>query len=102
MHRARRRKEYCAVLGVRLDASDEELKTAYRKLALQYHPDRNKEAGAEERFKQINEAYAVLSGKEKVPSEPEINAPFDANCWESVVINIWQEILEEERNSSYR
>jgi len=46
-------------------ASDEALKRAFRKLAFQYHPDRNKDPGAEEKFKEINEAYQVLSDPEK-------------------------------------
>jgi DnaJ-class molecular chaperone len=59
-------KNYYAVLGVGRDADDTALKTAYRKLARMYHPDRNPgDKTAEERFKEINEAYAVLSDAEK-------------------------------------
>lgn len=57
--------DYYEVLGLERSAGPEEIKKAYRKLALTYHPDRNQEAGAEERFKLINEAYAVLSEPEK-------------------------------------
>lgn len=57
--------DYYEVLGVSKDASEDELKKAYRKLALQYHPDRNSDAGAEAKFKEINEAYSVLSDPEK-------------------------------------
>ncbi|MCQ1537285.1 molecular chaperone DnaJ [Methanosarcina sp. KYL-1] len=57
--------DYYEILGVAKDASADEIKKIYRKLALQYHPDRNKEAGAEEKFKEISEAYAVLSDPEK-------------------------------------
>jgi molecular chaperone DnaJ len=53
------------VLGVGRNASDDEIKGAFRKLARQYHPDVNKEANAEEKFKEINEAYGVLSDSEK-------------------------------------
>ncbi len=59
-------KEYYAMLGLKEDASLEEIRKAYRKLALHYHPDRNRgDAGAEERFKAISEAYAVLIDPEK-------------------------------------
>ena len=55
-----------SVLGVSRDASDEEIKKAYRKLALQYHPDRNPgDKEAEEKFKEAAEAYDVLSNEEK-------------------------------------
>jgi molecular chaperone DnaJ len=59
------KRDYYEVLGVSRTASKEEIKDAYRKLALQYHPDRNKAPEAEEKFKDISEAYAVLSDDEK-------------------------------------
>jgi molecular chaperone DnaJ len=59
------KQDYYEVLGLPRNASDEEIKRAFRKLAFQYHPDRNKELGAEERFKEINEAYQVLSDPDK-------------------------------------
>jgi molecular chaperone DnaJ len=59
------KRDYYEVLGIQKNSGKEDIKNAYRKLALQYHPDRNKEAGAEERFKEISEAYAVLSDDEK-------------------------------------
>jgi molecular chaperone DnaJ len=58
-------RDYYEVLGVPRGASKEQVKDAYRKLALQFHPDRNKSPEAEERFKEITEAYAVLSDDEK-------------------------------------
>jgi molecular chaperone DnaJ len=59
------KRDYYEVLGVQKTASKEDIKDAYRKLALQYHPDRNKSPDAEEKFKEISEAYAVLSDDEK-------------------------------------
>ncbi len=53
------------ILGVSKTASESEIKSAYRKLALKWHPDRNKEKDATEKFKEVNEAYEVLSNKEK-------------------------------------
>ncbi len=59
-------RDYYEILGVNKDASDDELKRAFRKLAMKYHPDKNpNKKEAEELFKEINEAYAVLSDKEK-------------------------------------
>jgi curved DNA-binding protein len=58
-------KDYYEILGVKPDASEAEIKSAYRKLARQYHPDKNKEPGAEERFKAINEANEALRDPEK-------------------------------------
>ena len=57
--------DYYATLGVPRAASDDEIKRAYRRLARQYHPDVNKDAGAEEQFKRVNEAYDVLSDATK-------------------------------------
>lgn len=57
-------KDFYKVLGVSKDASDDEIKKAYRKLARQYHPDVNKTKEAEEKFKDISEAYDVLSSKD--------------------------------------
>lgn len=59
------RRDYYDVLNVPRDASKDDIKNAYRKLALQYHPDRNRSPEAEEKFKEISEAYAVLFDDEK-------------------------------------
>ena len=63
-------RDYYEILGVSRTADKEELKRAYRRLARKYHPDVNKEPGAEERFKEINRAYEILS-------DPEMKARFD-------------------------
>ena len=59
------KRDYYDILNVSKEASKEEIKKAYRKLALKYHPDRNKSPEAESQFKEISEAYAVLSDAEK-------------------------------------
>jgi molecular chaperone DnaJ len=59
------KRDYYEVLGISKGASTDEIKAAFRKLARQYHPDVNKEDGAEEQFKEINEAYGVLSDADK-------------------------------------
>ncbi|CAI9540162.1 unnamed protein product [Staurois parvus] len=58
-------KDYYKTLGLSKGASEEDIKKAYRKQALKYHPDKNKDPGAEERFKEIAEAYDVLSDPKK-------------------------------------
>ncbi len=59
------KRDYYDILGVEKKASADDIKTAYRKLAMQYHPDRNKAPDAEEKFKEISEAYAVLEDQTK-------------------------------------
>jgi molecular chaperone DnaJ len=59
------KKDYYDILGLDHSATKDDIKKAYRKLALKYHPDKNKEKGAEDKFKEISEAYAVLYDEEK-------------------------------------
>ena len=72
-------KDYYSVLGVERSATQEEIKQVFRKLARQYHPDTNQDDGAEERFKEISEAYEVLK-------DPDKRAKYDryGSAWESV------------------
>lgn len=63
-------RDYYEILGISREADKEDIKQAYRRLARKYHPDVNKEEGAEERFKEINRAYEVLS-------DPEVKARYD-------------------------
>src|SRR5712691_6498106 len=62
---ATNKRDYYEVLGVSRTVTDDELKKSFRRLAKQYHPDANKEQGAEARFIEINEAYEVLSDPQK-------------------------------------
>lgn len=72
-------KDYYKVLGVPKDASKEDIKRAYRKLAQKYHPDANKgDSQAETRFKEISEAHAVLSNREKRAEYDEMRRLFEA------------------------
>jgi len=70
-------RDYYEVLGIARDADAKAIKDAFRDLALKYHPDRNKEPGAEERFKEIAEAYAILS-------DPKKRADYDARGFAGV------------------
>src|SRR3990172_6685751 len=70
-------RDYYEVLGVPRDADAKAIKEAFRQLALQYHPDRNKAPDAEERFKEIAAAYAILS-------DPKKRADYDARGFAGV------------------
>ena len=67
-------KDYYGVLGVEASAGDAEIKTAYRRLARKYHPDVSKEAGAEEKFKAVNEAYEALRDPAKRKAYDQLRA----------------------------
>ncbi|CAI9721147.1 dnaJ homolog subfamily B member 4-like [Octopus vulgaris] len=58
-------KDYYKILGLNKNATEDDIRKAYRKMALKYHPDKNKSPGAEEKFKEVAEAYEILSDKEK-------------------------------------
>ena len=74
------KKDYYEVLGVSKDASDTEIKSAFRKLAKKYHPDVSKEPNAAEKFKEAQEAYAVLSDQQKRSQYDQFgHAAFDQN-----------------------
>lgn len=72
-----KQRDYYEVLGIPRDADEKVIKNAFRELALKYHPDRNKEPGAEEKFKEIAEAYAVLS-------DPKKRAAYESGGFEGV------------------
>ena len=59
------KRDYYEVLGISRNVKKDDIKNAYRNLALKYHPDRNKSPDAEGKFKEISEAYAILSDDEK-------------------------------------
>ena len=71
-------KDYYAVLGVSRDASQEDIKRAYRRLARKYHPDVSKAGDAEERFKELQEAYAVLKDAEKRATYDQLGSNWQA------------------------
>jgi len=73
--------DFYEVLGVKKGASKEEIKSAYRRQAMSWHPDRNKAPDAEEKFKEINEAYEVLSNDQKKSAYDQFgHAAFDPNA----------------------
>ena len=74
------KRDYYEVLGISKSASIDEIKSSYRKLAKKYHPDLNKEPGADEKFKEVQEAYDVLSDEKKRARYDQFgHAAFDQN-----------------------
>src|SRR3954454_15341455 len=71
-------RDYYETLGVPRDASTEDIRKAYRKLARENHPDVNKDAGAEDRFKEISEAYEVLRDPDKRKRYDQLGANWKA------------------------
>lgn len=74
--------EAFARLGLENDASEADIKIAYRKLAKQWHPDINKEPGAEEKFKEVNQAYDLLTKPRLSSKQPFKNNPFPNDLFE--------------------
>ena len=73
-------KDYYKILGVGRDASDDDIKKAYRKMALKYHPDKNNSADSEEKFKEIAEAYDVLTDSKS--ATPPIDQTWVGTKWD--------------------
>ena len=120
------KQDYHKILGVSPKASPEQIKKAYRKLAMRYHPDHNKDKEALAKFKEIREAYAVLSGKENPPKQVPKNrasntghwtrdtghwstarpgynpVSYEAAEWSFRVKQVWEDLEKEATNSSYR
>ena len=71
-------KDYYSIMGVARDATQDEIKRAYRKLARKYHPDVSKEKDAEQRFKEVGEAYEVLGDAEKRAAYDQLGANWQA------------------------
>lgn len=81
-------KDYYRVLGVKRDASEADIRKAYRKLALKYHPDKNDHPEAEEKFKEIAEAYDVLTNPQKKAEADMATNAAKPNYFRRYIINL--------------
>jgi preprotein translocase subunit Sec63 len=96
------KRKYYKILGISFDASDNEIKKAYHKLALKYHPDKNDQPEAEEKFKEIREAYAIITGKEKPPAALPKHRGNPQYSWANDVAKTWAQMDSEQHNNMYR
>jgi DnaJ-class molecular chaperone len=96
-------KDYYKILEIERNASEDDIKKSYRKLALKYHPDRCKDIGAEDKFKEISEAYSVLSSPDKRRSYDVMGNTDNFNGEDpfSVFNNIFQQHLSTFMNMKY-
>src|SRR5574340_1231760 len=81
------KRDYYEVLGIDKHADKQTIKKAYRQLAKKYHPDRNKEAGAEDKFKEVQEAYDVLSDDQKRAAYDSLFVSIFINAQNFVVVS---------------
>lgn len=88
-------KDYYKILGIERDAKEAEIKTAYRRLARKYHPDVSKESNAEEKFKEVGEAYEVLKDPQKRQAYDQLGSNWKAGQnfnpppgWEDIFANV--------------
>lgn len=92
-------KDYYKILEINRNASEDDIKKSYRKLALKYHPDRCKEPGSEEKFKEISEAYSILSVPDKKKQYDVMGSTDDFNFDEEDSFSIFNNIFKQHLNS---
>src|SRR5262245_46423587 len=101
MPRARLDTDYYAILGVRRDASEDEIRKAYRHLALEWHPDRRPgDAGAAERFKEFSEAYAVLINPARRREYDDVSRTGGARTFEHRQDDLFRDLFTDPRAST--